>query len=213
MTLRPGETMHHAGEDRKQPVEIERRTALSRIVSLAMGGGLLAGYGAFAAIAARYLYPARPQATHWLYVIDVARMQAGDSIAFRTPAGAVAAIARRGELGAADDFIALSSTCPHLGCQVHWEANHNRFFCPCHNGAFDPSGKAIAGPPFEAGQSLPRFPLKVEGGLLFIEVPLEQLAQGPASEVATRGCVEAPGGPPGPGHDPCLYARAGKRTA
>ncbi len=74
--------------------------------------------------------------------------------------------------------MALSSTCPHLGCKVHWEAPENRFFCPCHNGAFDPSGRAIAGPPAEAGQSLGRYPLRIEGGLLYIEVPTERLPGG-----------------------------------
>ena len=99
----------------------------------------------------------------------------GDSIAYRAPSGEKIAIARRALRGDVTDFIALSSTCPHLGCQVHWEGNHNRFFCPCHNGAFNAEGKAIAGPPAEAWQSLATYPLKVEGGLLFIEAPLEKL--------------------------------------
>jgi cytochrome b6-f complex iron-sulfur subunit len=178
-----------------------RRGFFSRLSSFAMIGGLVAGYGGFAAIIGRYLYPARPQAKGWLYVIEASRMGLGDSIVFRTPAGATAAIARQGKLGDASDFVALSSVCPHLGCQVHWEAQNDRFFCPCHSGTFDPSGKATGGPPYDAGQSLLRYPLELRDGLLFIEVPLEQLAAGGA------GCVEEPGGPPGPGHDPCLYAR------
>lgn len=153
---------------------IGRRGFLSRTTSVAMVGGLAASYGTFGAIAARYLYPPRPGETGWIFVTDVAGMQVGESRAFRTPTGAMAAIARRAAAGTADDFIALSSTCPHLGCQVHWEGQANRFFCPCHNGAFDPTGKAIAGPPAEAGQSLPRYPLRIEQGLLYIEVPLER---------------------------------------
>lgn len=97
-----------------------RRGFFSRLSSLAMIGGLVAGYGGFAAIIGRYLYPARPQARGWLYVIEASRMELGDSIVFRTPAGATAAIARQGKLGDARDFVALSSVCPHLGCQVHW---------------------------------------------------------------------------------------------
>ena len=154
---------------------VGRRGFFTRVSQLAMAGGLLSGYGAFAAIIARYLYPARPASKGWLYVTDLARLKVGDSLVFRTPAGSSATIARRGEAGGAEDFVALSSTCPHLGCQVHWEANNGRFFCPCHNGIFDPSGKATGGPPGEAGQSLPRYPLKVDKGLLFIEVPLESL--------------------------------------
>jgi Rieske Fe-S protein len=156
---------------------VGRRDFLSRTTSLAMAGGLAAGYGTFAAIAGRYLYPARPEATGWLFVTDVQGMPAGASMVFTTPSGATAAIARRGSTGDVSDFIALGSTCPHLGCKVHWEVQNSRFFCPCHNGAFDPSGRAIAGPPAEAGQSLPRYPLKIEDGLLYIEAPLEQVAQ------------------------------------
>lgn len=143
-----------------------------------MAGGLVAGYGAFGAMAARFLFPARPALRGWVYVSDVRSFPVGASMVFRTPEGAPVAVARRGNTGTVDDFLALSSTCPHLGCQVHWEPHHNRFFCPCHNGVFDPSGRAVAGPPAEAGQSLLRYPLKIEGGLLYIEVALESVARG-----------------------------------
>jgi Rieske Fe-S protein len=149
----------------------------------AMAGGLAAGYGTFALFAGRFLYPARPAPTEWLFVSDLASFRPGDSRVYRTPAGSPVAIARRGSAGTVDDFLALSSTCPHLGCQVHWEPQHNRFFCPCHNGAFDPSGKATAGPPADAGQSLLRYPLKVENGLLFILVAPDATSRGPC-----RGC-------------------------
>ena len=69
-----------------------------------------------------------------------------------------------------------------------------------------PSGTATGGPPGEAGQSLPQFPLKVEKGLLYIEVPLEELAMG-EGEV-----LEKIAGPPGPGHDPCLYSCSIRRA-
>ena len=75
----------------------------------------------------------------------------------------------------ADAFVALSSICPHLGCQVHWEPQNDRFFCPCHNGAFDASGKPTEGPPATAGQELTRFPLQVMNGLLFIQVPMQSV--------------------------------------
>jgi cytochrome b6-f complex iron-sulfur subunit len=90
------------------------------------------------------------------------------------PNGAHVVIARQGAGESADDFVALSSVCPHLGCQVHWEPQHDRFFCPCHNGAFDPQGQATEGPPAKAGQSLNRFPLQVEHRLLYILVPMSE---------------------------------------
>lgn len=153
----------------------DRRGFLATTSSLAMAGGLIAGYGTFVAMAGRFLYPAGPSVVGWMYVSQTDALRPGDSLVYRAPSGATVVIARHGDTGEVDDFIALSSVCPHLGCQVHWESQNNRFFCPCHNGAFDPKGKAIAGPPAAAGQSLPRYPLSVDGGLLYIEVPLESV--------------------------------------
>ena len=103
---------------------------------------------------------------------------------YRSPAGESVTIARRGTGGTAEDFVALSSTCPHLGCQVHWEPQNTRFFCPCHNGVFDPTGRAVSGPPAEAGHSLPRYALEVRDGLIYIPVPTEELRR---PESASRG--------------------------
>jgi Rieske Fe-S protein len=161
-------------DQEKQPEE-DRRTFLSRVSTTAMGLGLAAGYGTLAVMGAQFLYPARPQEMAWLYVTEVAGMKVGDLLSFASPTGQSITITRREEEGEAEDFLALSSTCPHLGCQVHWESQNNRFFCPCHNGAFDPAGKATEGPPAEAGQSLPTYPLQIENGLLFIQVPVEKL--------------------------------------
>jgi Rieske Fe-S protein len=138
-----------------------------------MIGGLAAGYGTLTFMAGRFLYPSRPREMAWVFVKEIERVKPGEVLTFRTPAGQAVTITRRGNAGLADDFLALSTTCPHLGCKVHWEPQNNRFFCPCHNGAFDASGVATAGPPAEARQSLPPYPLKVEKGLLFIQVPVE----------------------------------------
>jgi Rieske Fe-S protein len=153
----------------------ERRSFFAKIATILMATGLFAGYGTFATFAARSLFPSRARNKGWLYVAEVRRMKAGDSISYEAPEGTKIAVARQGSGGSASDFIALSSTCPHLGCQVSWESQHDHFFCPCHNGVFDPSGKAISGPPADAKQSLDRYPLRIERGLLFIEVPLDQL--------------------------------------
>jgi Rieske Fe-S protein len=168
-----------------------RRSVLTWVLSLAMTGSLLAAYGSLAGIIGRFLYPARPARKGWLFVREVARLPPGEALLYHLPDGSPVHI-RRGDsaikeglernqlakdsLAAGESFSALSSTCPHLGCQVHWEAHNDRFFCPCHNGVFTPEGKAIAGPPADAGQSLLQYPLKIEAGLLFIQAPLETLA-------------------------------------
>ncbi len=164
---------------------------MSWLPRVGMAGGLLAAYGTLAGYMARFLYPARPQPRGWMFVTEIERLGPGDSMAYQTPSGAKVNVAHLGQGSEAADFIALSSVCPHLGCQVHWEGFRDRFFCPCHNGIFDAQGVGISGPPAEAHQSLPRYPLRVEGNLLFVQVPVETT-------------LAAAGGLSAPGHDACL---------
>ena len=178
----------------------DRRVFLKNASRAAMTAGIVGGYGGFALIAGRYLYPSRTGDVMWQLVSEVRGIKVGEAIRYRGPSGETINITRMSRDGGADDFIALSSTCPHLGCQVRWEKQNNRFFCPCHNGVFDPSGKAIAGPPGEAGQSLPRYELNVQSGLLFIAVPPPRFADAEQRGEIIDGeeCIG------GPGHDPCL---------
>jgi len=44
-------------------------------------------------------------------------------------------------------FFSISARCPHLGCLVAWNRDHNMFLCPCHGGKFDAEGQIVAGPP------------------------------------------------------------------
>jgi Rieske Fe-S protein len=46
-----------------------------------------------------------------------------------------------------DSYQALSATCSHLGCRVRWDATSELYLCPCHGGAYDRSGRVVAGPP------------------------------------------------------------------
>ncbi len=181
----------------------DRRGFITNASRAAMAAGLVGGYGAFAIVAGRFLYPATSDDVMWQFVTESDGIKVGESIRYRGPSGETINITRRSRDGGADDFIALSSTCPHLGCQVRWEEQNNRFFCPCHSGVFDPSGKAIAGPPGEAGQSLPRYGLKVENGLLHIAVPPPRFADAEQRGEIIEGeeCIG------GPGHDPCLAVR------
>lgn len=169
--------LDHAADARGTPTGdsasvADRRDFLSTVSTVTMAGGLLAGYGTLAVMAGRYIFPVHVE-TPWLFVAEANRIAPGDSLAFESPTGVRVAIARRpaadpSRIAETDDFLALSSVCPHLGCRVHWESQNQRFFCPCHNGVFDPQGKPVSGPPKAASQELPRYPLKVEGGLLYI---------------------------------------------
>ena len=45
-----------------------------------------------------------------------------------------------------DDIIALSPKCKHLGCTVSWASNPDHldeFFCACHSGRYEKSGKNV----------------------------------------------------------------------
>lgn len=40
----------------------------------------------------------------------------------------------------------FSASCPHLGCNVTWDAGESVFRCPCHGATFNASGNVIKGP-------------------------------------------------------------------
>jgi nitrite reductase/ring-hydroxylating ferredoxin subunit len=45
---------------------------------------------------------------------------------------------------------ALSATCTHLGCVVHWNSAERSWDCPCHGSRFDVDGKVLHGPAVRA---------------------------------------------------------------
>jgi Rieske Fe-S protein len=177
---------------------LTRRAALWLTARVAMAAGLAGSYGLLAWVGARFMLPAQIGRMHELFVGRVSELAIDSTLLYQTPDGRAVNITRRGTAGTAEDFVALSSTCPHLGCQVRWEGQNNRYFCPCHNGTFDGQGKATGGPPGDAGLSLPRYPLTVQKGLLYIQVPAEQLSVGRSADLVQ---VTTPGGL---GHTPCL---------
>jgi Rieske Fe-S protein len=157
-----------------QDSEPDRRSVLAAGSSLLMAAGLVGGYGTFFTLAGRYLFPSGSSRA-WMFVTNAAGIEAGQSFEFKSPTGVQVTITRDSESTeeepTAESFLALSSVCPHLGCRVQWEGHNDRFFCPCHNGVFDPSGKAVSGPPAADGQDLSRYPLQVVDGALYIEMP------------------------------------------
>lgn len=148
----------------------DRRTFLDTTSRAIMAAGLVSSYGTFGFVAGRFLYPAPGQEAPWHFVTRVDDLVPGASMQYESPGGARIVVARRETPTEDGEFFALSSICPHLGCQVHWQGAQKRFFCPCHNGVFDPDGVGTEGPPAKAGQSLPRYPLRVEDRMLFIQV-------------------------------------------
>ena len=173
-----------------------------RFLTVASGSalaGLLGSYGTFAYMLGEFVYPAANKSRSWLFVCTIDHLAEGEALDFTSPTGAKVVVARQGAGTTEENFLALSSVCPHLGCRVHWESQNDRFFCPCHNGAFDRDGMPVSGPPQAANQSLVRFPLKVESGLLFLEVPMDSLV---ASPLKPFGLGHSDGDGNGPNSDP-----------
>ncbi|NLA34717.1 MAG: ubiquinol-cytochrome c reductase iron-sulfur subunit [Actinobacteria bacterium] len=109
---------------------------------------LVAGAGVMAAgnvgIAAwtqlRTINTGEPRELIALNDIDV-----GETHLFRYPTDAdPAVLVRLSE----DELVAFSQKCTHLGCVVYFEADEDRWHCPCHEGNFDVrSGAVLSGPP------------------------------------------------------------------
>lgn len=66
----------------------------------------------------------------------------------------------------ADEFIAFSVNCTHLGCPVRWLAEAELFMCPCHGGIYYKDGTVAAGPP---PKPLYRFEVRVLNGSVQIK--------------------------------------------
>ena len=45
------------------------------------------------------------------------------------------------------DFRAFAATCTHLDCIVEYRPDRGMIWCNCHNGAYDLTGRNVAGPP------------------------------------------------------------------
>jgi len=64
-------------------------------------------------------------------------------------------------------FMALSIRCTHLGCSIVWEADKNRFICPCHSSAFDMAGEVLNLP---ATKPLNYYPVIIEKGIVKVDI-------------------------------------------
>lgn len=63
-------------------------------------------------------------------------------------------------------LLALSQTCPHLGCRVPFCESSGRFECPCHGSVFDIGGEWISGP---SPRGMDQHPLSIEGDILVVD--------------------------------------------
>ena len=95
-------------------------------------------------------------------VAALADVPVGGAITFEYPDETDRCILIRPE---GDLVVAYSQQCTHLSCAVVPQPEHNRLFCPCHEGAFDlRSGRPVAGPP---NRPLTRVVLDVRDGDIY----------------------------------------------
>jgi Rieske Fe-S protein len=78
-------------------------------------------------------------------IVAVDEVAVGGTYLFAYPKGDDPAVLLR-----VDDrqVVAFSQQCTHLGCVVYYEAEEDRWHCPCHEGNFATlTGAVISGPP------------------------------------------------------------------
>lgn len=94
-------------------------------------------------------------------IVALDSVAVGDTFLFRYPTDDDPAILLRLE----DQVVAFSQKCTHLGCVVYFEAEENRWHCPCHEGNFDTlTGDVISGPP---PRPLGRIDVEVRGDAIW----------------------------------------------
>ncbi|MCB0994684.1 MAG: ubiquinol-cytochrome c reductase iron-sulfur subunit [Acidimicrobiales bacterium] len=78
-------------------------------------------------------------------IVALADVAVGDTHLFRYPEEQDPAILLR---LAEQEVVAFSQKCTHLGCVVYFEAEEDRWHCPCHEGNFATrTGAVLSGPP------------------------------------------------------------------
>jgi Rieske Fe-S protein len=127
--------------DRGEEAQVTRREFCNflALTSTALFVGA-AGFAGKAAIDAR----SEPTFTPAL-IPNAADMTIGSALNFAYPTEKDSAILVR---VSETEYHAYGQKCTHLACPVYFEKQHERFECPCHEGAFDArTGNVLYGPP------------------------------------------------------------------
>jgi cytochrome b6-f complex iron-sulfur subunit len=74
-----------------------------------------------------------------------------------------------------EGFWAVTTVCPHLGCQPAFLQEQSVFVCPCHGSRFDCEGRLLAGP---ATHSLPLAALRLDARGALVAYPKDKVTPG-----------------------------------
>jgi cytochrome b6-f complex iron-sulfur subunit len=146
-------------------VEETKNRVLTRreFINAFMGASILASIGLFFSYFLRFLFSSTSYKSYRkLYVTQKKNIPSGKSLKIKDLKGQSINIVNTG-----DEFVALSTKCSHLGCQVIWRDQEKKFFCPCHDGYFDARGNVLSGPP---PAPLSSYKVEVVNDSIFIEV-------------------------------------------
>src|SRR5215213_5571930 len=127
--------------DRGEEAQVTRREFCNflALTSTALFFGA-AGFAGKAALDAR-----REQTFAPALIPNAANMPVGSALNFAYPTEKDSAILVRVSEA---EYYAYGQKCTHLACPVYFEKAHDRFECPCHEGAFDvKTGNVLYGPP------------------------------------------------------------------
>lgn len=148
------------------PEEISRRTFAARL-SIACGG-LCAAIMAVPLVGFVLGPLFRKVPDSWISVGKVDDFEIGKTVDVEISdpsplpwAGVTAKSAAWLRRESADEFIAFSVNCTHMGCPVRWLPDAELFMCPCHGGIYYKDGQVAAGPP---PKPLYRFKVRVLNG-------------------------------------------------
>jgi cytochrome b6-f complex iron-sulfur subunit len=136
---------------------MNRRTALKSFAFVPLGVSI----AGLAAMGLRFISPVSKERMLRVFALHLDDIPIGKTKRFKDLQGKDLLIVRTGE----NEVKALSTVCTHLGCTVYWQQDKNRFFCPCHDGVFDPDGNVTAGPP---PRKLDSYDVEVDGKSVFI---------------------------------------------
>ena len=83
-----------AANDTQQPSAAQEEDRRGFLSLSAMIVALIGAYGTFAAFAVRFLFPVRPAAKAWMFVVKLSEFDVGKSLNYRSPAGQMISITR-----------------------------------------------------------------------------------------------------------------------
>jgi hypothetical protein len=93
-----------------------------------MASSLLASMALLSYYVVQFLFPSgSKKLTRKFYITTTDKIASGKSFKFKDLKGGTITVTNTGK-----EFIALSTKCTHLGCQVFWKKDAKVFYCPCH---------------------------------------------------------------------------------